>query len=130
MTKVWFQPNNSSVQRGGPVPMGQDQARNPPFSLLPPFGNFIQVLTRRFDRGAAAYSAVTGVVTYDPIGDGVVAKFRPPTIMGPAGQYVDGSIFWNVQSTPTSVGLGPLLTPQIMQALLGNTNVQAAVRTR
>lgn len=130
--RSWFRPASpSGGQRGYPAPEAAGQER-PPGSMptIPQiFGGVIQKFTRPFSRGAAAFVPNFGRVLTNPIGAGVVALNRPQAFYGPAGQYENGAIWWTSQAVPTSIGMQGLTDPQTLQALLGQTNVQAVVRT-
>jgi hypothetical protein len=82
-----------------------------------------------YDRGAEAYSPITGKVLYNPIGAGIVAMYRPQASYGPSGDYENGSIWWRSQLIPTSVELTELEMPEDLAEILGPINVQAVVRT-
>lgn len=127
----WLYPGNPrDGQAGQPEPENALQHR-PPGSMpqVPPiFGEVAQVWTPEYSRGAAAYVPNTGTLFTNPIGAGIVAMQRPQGSYGPSGQYVDHTIFWATQVVPTSVHLSGLATPDEILALLGQMNVQAALR--
>lgn len=128
---TWAHPSApASGQRGYPAPYNPGQRRppgsmpnDPAISGLPDM-----VWTPYYDRGAAAYVPNYGKVLTNPIGAGVVALHRPQASYGPAGQYVNGAIWWTSQAVPTSVNLQGLTDPAVLAAVLGPINVQAAVR--
>lgn len=131
-TRSWFRPAApAGGQRGSPTPEAAGQERSPGSMPNVPqiFGGVIQKFTRQFSRGAAAYVPNFGKVLTNPIGAGVVALHRPQASYGPAGQYENGAIWWTSQAVPTSIGMQGLTDPQTLAALLGQTNVQAVVRT-
>lgn len=70
-----------------------------------------------------------GKVLTNPIGAGVVARYRPQASYGPAGTYVNGQIFWTSQAIPTTINLQGLTDPAALAAVLGPIRVQAVVRT-
>lgn len=120
----------ASEQRGMPAPGGVLQER-PAGSMpnVPPiYGNNIPVYTPYYSRGAAAYVQNYGKVLTNPIGAGIVANNRPQASYGPSAEYHNGAIWWTSQAVPTSVGMQGLTSPQVLAALLGRMNVQAAVR--
>lgn len=124
----WANPDNGG-QRGTPAPLAAGQARRgwgagPPASGLPKFGP-----TMRQSYGAGGAAPQYGKVLTNPIGAGVVARYRPQASYGPAGQYQNGAIWWTSQAIPTSVNLQGLTRPQDLAAVLGPINVQAVVRT-
>lgn len=130
-TRSWFLPSSpQSMQRGFPTPQNAAQRRPPPWrNDVAPWGGVIQLLTRRFDRGAAAYAPNFGRINNNPIGAGIVAPNMPHASYGMSARYVNHTIFWVSQSIPTSVPMSGLQGPDQMAALLGTVNVQAAVRT-
>lgn len=85
--------------------------------------------TQRQSYGAGGVSPRYGKVLTNPIGAGVVAKYRPQASYGPAGQYVNGAIYWSSQAIPTTVNLQGLTSPEALAAVLGPINIQAVVRT-
>lgn len=125
-----FPASPRSLQAGQPEPYGALQMR-PPGSMpnkAPIDGITDFNWTPEYSRGADAFVPQTGYVLTNPIGAGIVAMQRPQASYGPAGQYVDGDIFWTAQSIPTTVELSGLLGPEQVAALVGNMNVQAMVR--
>lgn len=127
----WLMPwSPRSGQTGMPEPENALQHR-PPGDMPnepPIYGEVGYNWTPEYSRGAAAYVPITGKVLTNPIGAGVVAMQRPQASYGPAGQYVDHSIWWTSQAVPTTVDLNGLLSAQEVEALVGNMNVQAMVR--
>lgn len=130
--RSWLNPSNpESSQRGTPTPQNNGQKR-PPGSMpnVPPlFGGVAFVETPYFSRGAEAYVPNTGKVLTNPIGGGVVAKYRPQASYGPAAQYADGAIWWSSQVIPTSIDLQGLTDPAALAAILDPLQIQAVVRT-
>lgn len=127
----WGASAPSGGQRGFPTPQNVGQRRPagsmpniPPVSGLP-----TPVETPYFSRGAAAFVQNYGKVLTNPIGAGVVARYRPQASYGKAAQYANGVIFFSNQAIPTSVNLQGLTDPAALQAVLGDINVQAAYRT-
>ena len=121
----------SNAQRGMPSPEDRFQER-PEGSMPndpPIFGGVYQHYTPYYDRGAAAYVPNFGYVLTNPIGAGVVNLYRPQASYGPSGQYYDEAIWWTNQVTPTSVNLQGLTDPAALEAIVGQTNVIAMVRT-
>lgn len=134
MARAWFLPAVSAQQRqrGFPSPLNAEETRaanGAAFGNVPPFGGVVMAMPRRNDLGAAGFVPNFGRPLVNPIGAGVVALHRPQASYGSSGQYVDHTIFWATQTIPTTIPMGPLVSPQTMQALLGTINVQAAVRT-
>ena len=95
----------------------------------PAYGLPIFVETPYYDRGAAAFVPNFGKVLTNPIGAGVVALHRPQASYGPSAEYENGALWWVSQAVPTSIGLQGLTDPDTLAALLGQTSVQAVVRT-
>jgi len=129
---TWFKPTSSAGRQRGFGSPQSPQERRPPGSMpnVPPvYGGAIQVWTPYYSRGAAAFVQNFGKVLTNPIGNGVVANYRPQASYGPGGQFVDNQIFWASQAIPTSVGLQGLVGSDQLLALLGTTNVQAVLRT-
>ncbi len=131
--RSWFRPASpAGGQRGFGTPLGvreTRQAAGQPWPLMPGYGYAIPSQTSRSDMGADGTVNSFGKVLTNPIGAGVVACYRPQASYGMAGQYIDHTIFWASQTIPTTIPLGPLVSPQTLAALLGTVNVQAAVRT-
>lgn len=127
----WLFPTSpASKQRGFAEPQNALEHR-PPGSMpnVPPINGEVGYnWTPYYSRGAAAYVPITGKVLTNPIGAGVVALHRPQASYGPGGEYVDHQIWWTSQAIPTSVNLQGLTNPDELAALLGQINVQAAVR--
>lgn len=125
-----FPASPRSMQSGQPEPENALQMR-PPGSMpnVPVIDGIVDyVVSPEFSRGAGRFVPNMGYVLTNPIGAGVVAMQRPQASYGPAGEYIDGAIFWTAQTVPTSVDLNGLLGPEQVQALVGNMNVQAMVR--
>lgn len=129
--RSWFTPTSGKgEQRGYPAPLKAAQGRRgwgpgpaasgrPQDHLAPWWAGHVA------DRTVHNY----GKVLTNPIGAGVVARYRPQASYGPAGQYVNGQIFWTSQAIPTTVNLQGLTDPAALAAVLGPIRVQAAVRT-
>lgn len=119
-------------QQGFPSPRGPGQER--PAGSMPntvvPDGMNHQVYTPYFSRGADAFVQNFGKILTNPIGAGVVAQHRPRASYGAPGQVMNGAILWTTQGIPTSVYGQGLTSPQVVAAILGPINVQAAVRRK
>lgn len=117
-------------QRGFPAPGAKAQIRpagsRPNVPVV--YGRNVPVWTPEMDRGASAYVQNYGKVLTNPIGAGVVAMNRPQASYGKPAEYHDQTIWWVSQSIPTSVNLQGLVSPRALEAVLGGTYVQAAVR--
>lgn len=130
--RSWLLPYKSaSEQRGFPAPLNGKQKRPPgSMSNVPPiFGGVYQHETPYYDRGAAAFVPNFGYVLTNPIGAGVVARYRTQASYGPAGQYDNGAIWWTSQVVPTSINLQGLTDPEELASILDMTTIQAVVRT-
>jgi hypothetical protein len=129
--RSWFMPSSPSGEQRGMAPAGTAAQMRPNGSMpnVPPiYGQNIPVYTPYYSRGAAAFVQNYGKVLTNPIGAGIVANNRPQASYGPSSEYHNGMIFWTSQAVPTSVGMNGLTSPQVLAALLGRMNVQAAVR--
>jgi len=130
--RSWFKPaSGENAQRGYPAPGDGAQIR--PNGSMPnvvvPYGMPIPVETPYYDRGAAAYVQNFGKVLVNPIGAGIVALNRPQASYGGAAQYDDAALWWTSQVVPTSINLQGLTDPEALNEILGETLVQAVVRT-
>ena len=85
--------------------------------------------SRTYSRGAGAYSPKFGVIPTNPIGAGVYAPYRLPTIGGPGARYQLGAIFFNVQAIPTTMHFSPTMPAQSVAALLATSHVSAMYAT-
>lgn len=79
--------------------------------------------SRPFSRGAGAYSPKFGVLNINPIGAGVYAPYRLPTIAGPGARYEWGAIWFDVQTTPTSMLMNPTVPIETVNALIQSSYV-------
>ena len=95
----------------------------------PIWGGVYQKYTEYYDRGAAAYVPNFGKVLVNAIGAGIFAPYRTQPSYGPAAQYANGAIWWTSQVIPTSLNLAGLSSPDELDAILGDLQVQAVVRT-
>lgn len=118
-----------AAQRGRPVALSWWQRRRLPGpgttpQPVPVFGQ-----SRPYDRGAGAYAPHFGLLSYNPIGAGVVANYRLPTIAGPGAIYNFGAIWWNAQVIPTSILINPTIPVETMDALIATSRVGASLLT-
>ena len=123
------QPENAA--RGFPAPDSPNQRRPRGLmsAIVEMFGGVYQHETPYYDRGAAAFVPNFGKLLYNPIGAGVVAKYRPQASYGGAAQYANGALWWTSQAIPTSINLQGLTTPDELNDILNSVEVQAVVRT-
>ena len=127
----WLFPDSPRGRQAGqpePLNMLQHRPAGTMDNVPPIFGGVDYNYTPDYSRGAGAFVPITGKVLTNPIGAGVVAMQRPQSSYGPAGEYVNGAIFWTSQAVPTTVDLNGLLSAEQVQALVGNMSVQAMVR--
>ena len=119
----------SAIMRGHPAPLSWWQRRssrgNPTIMQGAPF--YIQ--SRTYDRGAAAFSPKFGILSTNPIGAGVYAPYRLPTIAGPGARYQFGAIFFDVQSIPTTMRMSPTVPAESVSGLLATSHVAAMYAT-
>lgn len=131
--RSWFRPGGpTGGQQGFPEVLNADTVRpagsmpnNPPLFPAEP----IYVYTPYYSRGTAAYVPNVGVVLSNPIGAGIVARYRPQASYGGAAQYDNGALWWTSQVIPTTVNLQGLTDPAVLNEQLGSLLVQAVVRT-
>lgn len=130
-TRSWSRPDlPQSLSRGQPIPENAAQHRPPGALQTPPmFGGVSYLETPFYDRGAEAFTPNFGKVLANPIGAGVQVLNRTQASYGSAGQYQNGAIWWTSQEIPTSTNLTGLSDPEEIQALVGDINVYAVVRT-
>lgn len=79
--------------------------------------------SRPYSRGAGAYSPKFGVLNINPIGAGVYAPYRLPTIAGPGARYQFGAIWFDVQTIPTSLNINPTIPIETLDALIATSYV-------
>ena len=118
------------MQRGMPAPFAAADHR--PLDTVEhriPYGLPTYKMTRRYDRGSAAFAFDAGRLFSNPIGAGVVFNHQLPIFSSLIGQVIPGQgIFWNNQTIGTAgPELGPLYSPQVLNSLLGPTLGQAVV---
>jgi hypothetical protein len=115
--------------RGQPIPFSWWQARLIPGPATIPQGVPFWLQSRPYDRGAAAFAPKFGTIAYNPIGAGVYAPYRIPTIAGPGARYAWAAIWFNVQTIPTSMQFSPTMPLESVNALLGQSTVAATYLT-
>ena len=92
-------------------------------------GGPVYLHSRPYSRGAGAFSPKFGVLNINPIGAGVVAPYRIPTIAGPGARYEFAAIWFNVQTIPTSIAPSPTMSMNSVEALLATSSVAAMYAT-
>lgn len=85
--------------------------------------------SRPYSRGAGAHAPKFGTLNYNPIGAGVPAPYRLPTIAGPGARYQQGAIWFDVQTIPTTMSMGPTMSMDSVAALLAQSHVAAMYAT-
>jgi hypothetical protein len=81
--------------------------------------------SRPYSRGAMAYAPKFRVIPVNPIGAGIYAPYRLPTIAGPGARYQFGAIWFDVQTIPTSMKIAPTVPIESVNALLAQSHVAA-----
>jgi hypothetical protein len=89
----------------------------------------IYLHSRPYSRGAQAFSPKFGTLNYNPIGAGVPAPYRLPTIAGPGARYQFAAIWFDVQTIPTSIAPSPTMSMDSVAALLATSSVSAMYAT-
>lgn len=119
----------SSLMRGNPGALAYWQRRQIPQQMTVALPREVWLHSRGYDRGAGAFSPKFGVLPVNPIGAGVYAPYRIPTIAGPGARYEFGAIFFDVQAVPTSIHLSPSMSMESLNALLAISHVAAMYPT-
>jgi hypothetical protein len=119
----------SAVMRGQPPAMAYWQRRWLPGPGTVPQGTPFWLTSRPYSRGAEAHAPHFGILTYNPIGAGIYAPYKLPPMAGPAARYVQGAIWFDVQSIPTGLRFNPTVPVETVDALIGQSHVAAAYRT-
>jgi hypothetical protein len=101
--------------------------RNGPETVMQGAPFYLQ--SRPYDRGAGAFSPKFGVIPVNPIGAGIYAPYRLPTIAGPGARYQFAAIWFDVQTIPTSINFSPTMPAQSVAALLASSHVAAMYAT-
>jgi hypothetical protein len=113
----------SAVMRGQPVPLAFWQHRPQLGPQTVPQGTPLWLQSRPYDRGAEAFAPHFGKLNINPIGAGIYAPYRIPTIAGPGARYQFGAIWFDVQSVPTSMQMNPTVPIETVEALLATAHV-------
>jgi hypothetical protein len=125
----WFG-TAASKQVQEPEPLGPEEMRPAPVAMPAPFGLASYRITRRFDRGSAAFAYDGGRLWYNPIGGGIVVT-RGLDVLPPATATVlnNAAVIWWPQTINHGAQpeLGPLYSPDQLQALAGPLATPAAV---
>lgn len=119
----------SALMRGRPEPLAYWQRRQiagPPTIAM---GVPIYIHSRPYSRGAGAYSPKLGVINYDPIGAGIDSPYKLPVIAGPGARYQFGAIWFDVQTTPTTMHMSPTTPIESANAMIAQSFVSAMYAT-
>jgi hypothetical protein len=113
----------SAAMRGQPVPLAWWQKRQVPEPTVIPQGVPWYMTSQPYSRGADAHAPKFGQLTYNPIGAGVYAPYRLPTIAGPGARYAFSAIWFDVQTIPTSMGFSQNVPQETVDALIASSHV-------
>jgi hypothetical protein len=119
----------SSMMRGQPVPLAFWQMRQIRGPQTSPQAVPFYLQSRPYSRGADAYAPKFGLVNYNPIGAGVYAPYRIPSIAGPGARYQLGAIWFDVQAIPTGIRMNPTVPIETIDALIKTSHVGAMYAT-
>lgn len=111
------------TQRGGPPALSWWQQRRLRGQQTTPQPVPLTLQSRPYSRGAGAYSPHFGTIPTNPIGAGVFAPYRLPTIAGPGARYVFGAIWFDVQTIPTSLRMNTTIPIETVNALISTSRV-------
>jgi len=118
-----------AAMRGRPVPMSWWMGRSVPRVPTTPQPLPVWLHSRPYDRGAQAYAPKFGTLPISPIGAGILAAYKLPPFAGPGGRYQHGTIFFDVQSIPTSIRINPTMPVEVVNALIATSYAAAGYRT-
>lgn len=113
----------SAIMRGSPGAFMPYQARQIPGPQTAPMGGPVYLTSPQYSRGAEAHAPKFGLIPVNPIGSGVYAPYRIPTISGPGARYEFAAIWFNVQSIPTSLLINPSIPIESVDALIASSYV-------
>ena len=119
----------SAVMRGQPPFASAYQQRQQRGPATIPQPTPIWLTSRPYSRGAAAHAPKFGSLPISPIGAGVYAPYRIPTIAGPGARYTAAAIWFDVQSIPTSLNINPTVPVETLNALLATSYVGGSYLT-
>lgn len=113
----------SSAMRGQPAPLSWWQQRmiRGPASIPQPVP--VYFTSPGYSRGAEAHAPKFGQMSYNPIGAGVYAPYRLPTIAGPGATYKFGAIWFDTQVISTSFQGNPTIPIETVNALIATSHV-------
>jgi hypothetical protein len=119
----------SALMRGTPGGLAWFQQRQIMGPGTIPQGTPLYLQSRPYDRGAGAFSPKFGVIPVNPIGAGIYAPYKLPVIAGPGARYAFSAIWFDVQSTPTSLNINPTVPLETVNALIASSSVAATYLT-
>jgi hypothetical protein len=119
----------SALMRGNAGALAYWQRKQIPGPATIAFAGPIYLHSRPYSRGAGAFSPKFGQLAYNPIGAGVPAPYRLPTIAGPGARYEFAAIWFNVQAIPTTMQMSPTMSMDSVAALLATSSVAAMYPT-
>jgi hypothetical protein len=117
-----------ALMRGTPG-MAYWQRRQIPQQPTAAFGREIWIQGPQWDRGAGAFAPKFGQIPVNPIGAGVYAPYRIPTIAGPGARYEFAAIWFDVQTIPTSIHISPSMSQESLNALIQTSYVAGTYLT-
>jgi hypothetical protein len=117
-----------ALMRGHPGALSWWMRRTPRGPATVGQGAPFYLQSRPYSRGAGAFAPKFGIIASNPIGAGIYAPYRMPTISGPGARYQHGAIFFNVQAIPT-IRMSPTMPSQSIEALLATSYVAASYAT-
>lgn len=128
VTRAWYDTaeqgiNPIAAQRGTGGALTWWQRRRLRGQTTTPQPNPFFLTSRPYSRGAAAHAPHFGTIPTNPIGGGVYAPYRLPSIAGPGARYVFGAIWFNVQAVPTSLRINPTVPIETVNALIAQSRV-------
>jgi hypothetical protein len=112
-----------AAAQGQPKPLSWWQKRNIPGKQTVMQSREVWMQSRPYSRGADAYAPKFGVLNISPIGAGIYGPYRLPTIAGPGARYLQGAIWFDVQSIPTTIRMNPTIPIETMNALIATSHV-------
>ena len=128
--KSTFLPQSvSDFLRGFPIPESKNQKRGKTIPVKTQSGP-IPVYTPDYSRGAAAVVQNYGQVFSNPIGAGIAYTHKLNAYNERPAEYHAGTIWFMNQTSPTSVNVQGLTSPQQLEAILGTVNILAAYPVR
>lgn len=125
----WFG-TAASKQTQAPEPLGAEETRPAPVAVPALFGTAVYKITRRYDRGSAAFAYDGGRLWYDPIGGGIVVTKGLDVLPSATAQVLNNSaVLWYPQTINHGAQpeLGPLYSPDQLQTLVGTLATPAVV---